>query len=256
MLIGCCTTISHYPLLQQLGYSTISLAGKDLVSMSEEEFEAACSVIDGGTLQLCSINAAFPPTLRLNGAGLSLEALETYTRKLCERMERIGATALGVGSPNSRTLAPGFDEAEARAQFAQAMGLVCAVAKSHGITVCLEACCTLETNFINTTSQALKLVRQLDMENFRLVYDIYHAHMMGESVETLTEAYPYVQCVHICKPGQGKRYYPDAACVALYRPYLDELVRRGYGGELSIEAFDGDFSQGVAAAMEVLKEFR
>lgn len=256
MIIGCCTTIDYYDLLCDLGYDAISLAGKELAAMSEETFRIVREKLLQGSLRFLSVNAAFPPSVKLNGAGFDPEALWAYTRTLCGRMAAVGAKNLGVGSPKSRTVGPDTDFARAEEQFAIALKILCQVAQEYGIRVCLEACCDLETDFINTTDQALQWLSRVDAPNLCIVYDIYHAYMMGETPDVIGRALKHISGVHISKPLEGKRYYPDEACMTMFRPYIDALLAGGYDGEFATEAFDGSFVQGVTKAMEVLAPLR
>ena len=253
MKIGCCTTIDRYDELVEIGYDAITLAGKDIVAMSDEEFEAAVEKMAAGPLVTSGVNTFCPPTVQFNGEAYDLAGVREYTEKLCERAKKLGIVALGVGAPNSRRIENGYPMDKGMAEFEESLKTICAVAAEHDMEVMLEALATVECNCITTTTEALALVKKLGIDNLHLVYDIYHAFMMDESPEVIREAIDEIRTVHISGYGDGKRPYLTMPEAEPLLPYIAVLKELGYDGEISVEAFYGDIHAGFVSTYEILK---
>lgn len=173
MQIGCCTNIENYNALVACGYDAITLAGKDITALRNDEFSQMASIIQNGSLSFSSVNASFPANIKLNGADYDAVALEAYTRLLCIRVKELGGRYIGIGSPKSRSVLDGFSREKAMDQFEEAVRMMCSVASEYGITFCIEACCTLETNFITTTMEAYSFLKKLNVDIIELLPERY-----------------------------------------------------------------------------------
>lgn len=111
-----------------------------------------------------------------------------------------------------------------------------AVAADHGVTLLLEPINTrLEdpAYFLDSTRTGLDIVEAVSMPNVRLLYDHYHATIMGEDVRVaLADRGELVGHVHLAdvpdrsEPGTGQIDWPKV---------MDWLSHIGYSGRLGLE---------------------
>jgi hydroxypyruvate isomerase len=87
--------------------------------------------------------------------------------------------------------------------------------------------------FLTTCAEGLKLVREVDNPNVRLLFDIYHEQVqVGNVTRTAVEAVPYVAVYHIADnpgrndPGTGELNYEN-----IYK----SIQKTGYSGYLTME---------------------
>lgn len=253
MEFGCCIGIAHYDQVLSAGYRSIALPGVELASMDDGAFQAALEKTRGGPLALHSVNSFCPPALRLTGADFDPSALEDYAHRLFARAARLGVRYVGVGAPASRSTRPGESREQAMDQLKLSLSLLCRVGREYGITVLLESVCSLECNLVTCTWEAADLVRELALPNLGLVYDIYHAHMMGEDPGYILEAADLIRVVHIAQDQGGKRLYLREEKMGEYLPYIQALCRAGYAGECNLEAFVGDIGQELPRSRDILQ---
>lgn len=254
MQFGCCTTMEYYDELARLGFDCIELPGKVVAAMDAAAFEAVAARVAAGPLPCCGLNAYCPPEIVIAGPGWDLRAARDYAERLLPRARQLGARSVGIGAPASRILPEGFDRALARRQLVEFLRATAEVADRCGLTLLLEAVCTRECNFVNTTPEALEILQELALPNLFLVYDIYHAAVMGEDPALLDAAFPLLRHVHICRDAQGERTYLKAQRPQPYRRYVDRLLALGYDGAISLEAFCGDVPAGAARSLEILRQ--
>lgn len=254
MLIGCCTTIDRYDALEEMGYQAIALAGRDVAAMDDRTFAYAAEKIKAGPLVMTSLNSFCPPSLRLNGPDLDLQAVRSYAQKLCIRARAMGVKYIGVGCPASRNAPEGYPPERAAAEFGRSITEVCGIAAGYQMEVLLEALADIECNCVNTTREALDLICKLGAPNLHLLYDIYHACRMEEPLEWLRLAAPQIRCAHISGAGGGEHTYLNPPCMEKLLPYIKALEQSGYGGELLLEAFSGDPDTGLPQSLALLEQ--
>ena len=103
--------------------------------------------------------------------------------------------------------------------------------------------------FLTTCTEGLKLVREVDNPQVRLLFDIYHEQVQqGNVIPTLTEAAPYVAVFHVADspgrhdPGTGEIKYAD-----VYKA----IQKTGFAGYVTMEYLPiGDQTSSLIKAVD------
>lgn len=159
--------------------------------------------------------------------------------KLVPRAAELGITQVGIGAPLSRRIPPEFPKELARAQLLECMICAVQICRPYQIQILMEPICSQATNLLNTTEETLRFVRACD--SLGMVYDIYHACMMGEEPATVLPAIDKIKMVHIAHANHG-RCLPTRDNVYRYLPYLQMLQELGYRGEIAVECNMSDIT--------------
>ena len=107
--------------------------------------------------------------------------------------------------------------------------------------------------FLDSCVGGVKLMKEADHPNIRLLFDLYHEQVqMGDVTRTLRDAMPYVKVFHIADnpgrndPGTGEMNYPY-----LYK----EIQKAGYKGYLTMEYIPlGDQVKSLIAAVDSMRK--
>jgi len=95
-------------------------------------------------------------------------------------------------------------------------------------------------------------VKEVNMENIKLLADYYHMSVENEDIDVLLETGNYIKHVHLsCKRG---RCFPGLFPEDSIKSFFRCLYRIGYSDRISIEAFTDNFRQDAAKALRFLKE--
>lgn len=135
---------------------------------------------------------------KIYGSEEERRILEEYTKKAILFAEAIACGNLVFGCPRNRVIP---DEADPyiAVSFFKAMG---DFAYEHHTIIGFEPNPPIyHTNYINTTDQALELIREVDSSGFRLNLDVGTMIENGESVESLKGSEQLINHVHISEPG-------------------------------------------------------
>lgn len=172
------------------------------------------------------------PTGRLVDPATHSEFLVGVDRS-CELARRLGARNLIVVSGDART---GVDRSEQREAVTDALRRAAPIASAAGIGLLLEPLNTrIDHNgyFLDSTRDALDIIRDVDHPAVRLLYDMYHSIVMTEEPgDVLAGSGHLVGHVHIADaPG---RHEPGTGAVDWPRQ-LRALRSAGYTGSMGLE---------------------
>ena len=162
---------------------------------------------------------------------------QEYMEALVHFCADIGGKILVHGSPHQRTIQEGWDLQESW-NFAKETFRVCLkAAQKRNVLYCIEPLAHVNTNFINTVAEAIRLVKELRHPNFKLVFDCRSASIQEKSTsEALLRALDsgYLRHVHVNDAnGKGPGFGETE-----FIPILKNLVKNGYRNYISVEVFD------------------
>ena len=167
------------------------------------------------------------------------EAIRRRTRDYLDSLIRVcgdlGGRVLVFGSPKQRNVYEGLTYDQAWDYARETFSHCAETAKDAGVFFCIEALAKRETDFINTITEAVRMVNEVGKPHFRTMIDIKAISDDGRPLpEIIEEAAPYAMHVHANDasgrgPGMG-----DTDFV----PIAKALKKIGFDGYVSVEVFD------------------
>jgi sugar phosphate isomerase/epimerase len=177
-----------------------------------------------------------PPGLYIThpDAGIRMETAR-YFMELVGLCADLGGKVMVIGSPKQRNLMPGVKREQAMGYAAEVFTPCLEQAQKRGVTLAIEPLGARETDFLTCASQAVELIERIGHPNFRLQLDVKAMssedkpipRIIRESAKHL--AHFHVNDPNLLGPGMGE---------IGYEPIIAALRAAGYGGWLSVEAFD------------------
>ncbi len=169
-------------------------------------------------------------------------ALISYTRKAVDFAASIGSHNLVFGCPRNRNI-PSGASMDAAVGFFREIGEYAAF---RNTVIGMEANPPIyNTNYINTTAEAVELVRTVASEGFKLNFDLGTVIYNGESLDIIEKAGELINHVHISEPGLApiqKR--------SMHEELKARLSAIGYSGFVSLEMGS---QEDMSAACECIK---
>ncbi len=182
---------------------------------------------------------------KIFGSDDERSALISYTKKAIDFAEAIGCGNLVFGCPRNRSIPDGGD-AEIAVRFFKELG---DYAFEHHTVVAMEANPPIyNTNFINTTKDAIELIERVNSRGFLLNLDMGTMVENGESIDVLRNAGHLINHVHISEPGLKLIQQSDI------HHRLDEYLSDiGYNRFVSIEVGKQDDIAELDSTMKYVK---
>jgi sugar phosphate isomerase/epimerase len=235
MRFGICTTVENSAAVQAAGADFVEEHVQNLLQAQLPDSEwPGLTRVKKSTLPVPAANCLVPGDIKITGPTANLKQLQDYITIVLKRAQQVGIKILVVGSAAARNVPENFDRIRARRQILDFLAMAAPLAKSHGITFVAEPLSRSESNIIQTVSEAMGYVRDLNHPNFQCLVDSYHFWTNDDSLEDLKSAMKSIRHVHVADK-QG-RVAPGESGTSDYRPFFRVLKEGGYEGVISVEA--------------------
>ncbi len=151
-----------------------------------------------------------------------------YTKKAIEFAHVVNCSNIVFGCPKNRNITNYNEDYPKAIKFFQEVGQY---AKDKNVVIAIEPNPTIyNTNFLNTTEEALKFVKDVNNSNIKINYDLGTVIANNESLSVLEENIDYINHVHISEPNLAlieKR--------KLHKELIEILKKKNYDKLISIE---------------------
>lgn len=178
-----------------------------------------------------------------------------YFSILLDLCSDLGGKVLVLGSPKQRSIPQGQTKEGAWSRAVELLGSVAGKAGELNLTVCLEPLSPVETNFINSVSEGMKMVREINHPNLKIHLDVKAMCSEGRAVPDIIRSvrvedigHFHVNDPNLYGPGMGE---------VDYGPIAEAIKDIGWDKWLSVEPFkyDPDPETVARKSIECLRKF-
>ena len=247
---------------QRLGYHGIELAPFTLAptvfGITAEQRREARRTIEGHGLACVGLHWLFagPQGLHMTTIDDALwRRTRDYLAALLDLCHDLDGRVLVVGSPKQRSVVEGQTRQGAWQRAADMFDAVLERAAALGLTICMEPLSPMETDFINTIDEAMRLVRQVNHPNLKVHLDVKAMSSESKPVAEIIRSVSASDVGHF-HVNDPNLYGPGMGDVD-YAPIADALAEIEYDGWLSVEVFKYDPNPETIArrSIEYLRRF-
>lgn len=230
-----------YALMHQYGYTGLEIAPTRFFETAPyEDLEAARAwretfASEEGFAIPSMQSIWFGRTEKLFAASEQRRTLLAYTKKAVDFAGAVRCVNLVFGSPKNRALPDRADRAlwQQGVEFFKEIG---DYAASRQAVIGMEANPAIyQTNYINTTQEAIQLIQEVASDGFRLNLDIGTMIENKERVEVLEKNVSLISHVHLSEP--------------FLKPIVTSVDRRGFHEELAAFLRENNYQGYVSVEM-------
>ncbi len=164
---------------RRLGYHGIEIAPFTMAPSAEDityeqRTEVRKTIVDSG-LETVGLHWLFagPDNLHITTPDNKIwDRTTDYLSILLDLCSDLGGKVLVLGSPKQRSLTAGQTKEGAWKRASDLLGNVLDKARELGLTICLEPLSPVETDFINTVEEGMRMVRQIDHPALKIHLDV------------------------------------------------------------------------------------
>ncbi len=161
-----------------------------------------------------------------------------YMKILLDLCADLGGNVIVVGSPKQRNIMTGQTIEGAWKRAADLFRSVLDRAYKLNVTICIEPLSPVDTNFINTVSQAMQLVREISHPNFKIHLDVKAMCSESKPVSDIIRSVSVEDIGHF-HVNDPNLYGPGMGDVD-YGPIAKAIKAIGWDKWLSVEVFKYD----------------
>jgi D-psicose/D-tagatose/L-ribulose 3-epimerase len=249
--IGVCGPIDDFTKAVQSGFDYFEPAAAAIAALSDREFADFRGRVLASRLRCPSFNSLIR-TLQVVGPGANPDAVAAYLNSTLDRCRQLGARIAVWGSASSRNVPEGFSRDEAWRQITSFLGRAGDIARSKGIVIAIEPLRRQESNIINSGAEALRLVKEVNHPNIKMIIDYYHLREEKEDPDIVNQAREQIVHLHFANP-RGRRWPKALDEDPEYERFFGIVKGIGYRGGISIEG-QGTFNEDAAASLEFFKK--
>lgn len=218
---------------QGADFMTLSVGDFLVPDKSDEAFAQNLAKLKAGPLPVLACNGFIrPANLRCVGPEANHDEVLKWAETAFRRMRQAEGKFIVFGSAGARKIPDGWSKEKADEQFVALLKKLGPLAEKHQITVTVEQLQASECNYINRLGEGAALIRKAGHPNIRMLADLYHMAVMGDTPDDLKAAMDVV--VHMEIAEKEGRTYPGTKGDD-FRPYFKVLRESGYQGAISIE---------------------
>ncbi len=249
--IGVCGQSKDFSKAVRWGFDYYEPAVAEIAAMSDADFAAFREQVLASRLRCESFNS-FIRTLTVVGANVNQDALTAYLNPALDRCRRLGARIIVWGSAGSRNVPEGFSRDRAWSQIVEFLKRAGDLARSRDLVIAIEPLRKQESNIINTGAEALRLVRDVNHPNVKMIIDYYHLRVEQEDPAIVLQARGEIVHFHFANP-TGRRWPKSPDEDPVYSQFFEILKKIDYRGRISIEG-QGTLDEDGAAGLEFFRK--
>lgn len=249
--IGVCADSAHFKDAIRYGFDYHEPEVSEIAAMNETRFRAFVAEVLASPIR-CKSLYGFVRTLKVVGEDIHHEELHTYVDQALDRCRQLGAEIVVWGSGGSRNVPVGFSRDRAWHQIQDFLRFTGDSAKRNHIVVAIEPLQQAHSNIINTAGEALRLVRETNHPNVKMLVDYFHLRRENEDPEIMWEARREIVHLHFANPA-GRMWPKSPSEDPQYKRFFELVKKIDFRGGLSIEGV-GTFENDAAASLRFLQE--
>lgn len=233
--MGIAAPLAQAETLKGQGAEFLTLGTGDFLvpDQSDEVFAANLAKLKAAALPMLACNGFIrPANLRCVGPEANHEEILKWAETAFRRLHEAGGRFMVFGSAGARKIPDGWSREKADEQFVDFLKKLGPIAEKQQVIVTVEQLQASECNYINRLAEGAALIRKAGHPNVRLLADLFHMAVMGDTPQDLKAAMDVV--VHMEIAEKVGRTYPGTQGDD-FRPYFKVLRESGYQGAISIE---------------------
>src|SRR6059058_1344597 len=226
-----------FPRFKKWGFDTIEIPIEDPSHIDPAHVKRE---LDDHGLVCGSVCACMGPDRDLRGTPQQQQTGLDYMMKLIDQMvvldcpSLIGPVYSAVGRADA---VPANEYKQQWKTVVKNLKKLCAYAEKRGKQVCLEPLNRFETDFINTSDQALKMIKDVGSPALKLHLDTFHMNIEEKNqAAAIRKAGPHLGHFHACGSDRG-----TPGCDHIdWKSIAKALKSVKYDGDVVIESFTTD----------------
>ncbi|MBC8232666.1 sugar phosphate isomerase/epimerase [bacterium] len=224
-----------------LGYDAVEIAPftlcNSVVDVSPSERDRIRRAAEKSKIAIAGLHwlLVSPKGLHLSHPNAEIRSkTRDYFLELIKFCSDLGGTIMVIGSPKERSVTAPLTYEQAWEYTKETYVESAQLAQERDVILCMEPLYRESTDFINTPEEAVKMIKDVNNPNFKLILDVFSSASVGIDLPAaIREHREHLAHVHTNDDNQS---WPGTGGVD-YPPIIEALKEINYKGYLSTEVF-------------------
>ena len=249
--IGYCGRLTEVDAIKAAGFDYIEVRTTEIAALSDDEFANLLAKLHRIQLPASAAYLLVPASLKLTGPTVDKEQQMAYIVKAFDRLAKLGVRVICFGSGPARQVPDGYSKQDGFAQLVDFCKRIAPEAERRHLTIAIEPQRLQESNIINSTVEALKLIEAVHRPSIQLMIDFYHMAESQEDPAVVLKARDHIRHLHMANP-RG-RVFPLRREEYDYEPFFRRVRQIGYDARISLEVRTADFATEAPQSIAFLR---
>jgi D-psicose/D-tagatose/L-ribulose 3-epimerase len=249
--IGLCGPISQIDAAKAAGFDYMDLRTSEVAALSDADFAQLSAKLQQINMPVLDTYLFIPANIKLTGPNIDKDQQMAYVRLALDRVSKLGARVVAMGSGPARSYPDGFSKDQAYAQLVEFCKRIGPEARARNIIIAIEPLRPQESNLIGSLAEALTFIKAVNDPNIQLNLDYYQFEMVKEDPADILAAGDHIVHVHMANP--TGRVLPLHWDEYNYAPLFTNLRKIGYQREMGVEATSTDFTKEAPESLAFLR---
>jgi sugar phosphate isomerase/epimerase len=249
--IGLCGPISQIDAAKAAGFDYMDLRTSEVAALSDADYAQLAAKLKQIGLPVLDTYLFIPGNIKLTGPNIDKDQQMAYVRMALDRISKLGARVVAMGSGPARSYPDGFPKEQAYAQLVDFCKRIGPEARSRNVIIAIEPLRPEESNLIGSLAEALAFIKVVNDPNIQLNLDYYQFEMVKEDPADILAAGDHIVHVHMANP--TGRVLPLHWDEYNYAPLFANLRKIGYHREMGVEASSTDFAKEAPESIAFLR---
>ena len=249
--IGYCGAINQIDAVKAAGFDYIDLRTSEVAALSDADYAQLAAKLKQVGLPVLDTYLFIPGNIKLTGPNVDKDQQMAYVRLALDRVSKLGARVVAMGSGPARSYPDGFPKEQAYAQLVDFCKRLGPEARARNIVIAIEPLRPQESNLIGSLAEGLDFINAVNDPNIQLNLDYYQFEMVKEDPRDILKAGDHIVHIHMANP--NGRVLPLHWNEYNYNPLFVALRDIGYHGEIGVEATSTDFAKEAPESIAFLR---
>ncbi|MGB6432232.1 MAG: sugar phosphate isomerase/epimerase family protein [Candidatus Acidiferrales bacterium] len=249
--IGYCGPISQIDAAKAAGFDYMDLRTSEVAALSDADYAQLGAKLKQIDFPVLDTYLFIPGNIKLSGPNIDKDQQMAYVRLALDRVSKLGARVVAMGSGPARSYPEGFSKDEAYAQLVDFCKRLGPEARARNVIIAIEPLRPEESNLIGSLAEALAFIKVVNDPNIQLNLDYYQFEMVKEDPADILAAGDHIVHIHMANP--TGRVLPLRWDEYNYAPLFANLRKIGYDREMGVEASSTDFAKEAPESIAFLR---
>ncbi len=210
--------------------------------------------LDEIQIPCCVANGMFPGEMKIVGPYVNYNEIDEYLDNASEALASLGGDTVILGSGSARRCPDGWSTERATEQIVElCREHIAPYMQKHNLVCAIEPLRSAECNIITTAARGFEICRLANVDEVKLLVDLYHFDSENEPRISLLNYKNAIQHIHIAS-AKNNRFYPTVTDGVDYKEFFDILRQIDYKPmRISLEGRCNDFANEIKSALDLLK---